>query len=251
MAFCLAGAISISCLAFALKETKAYTVYTSATSKRLLPVYSVQRNDSKISISFDCAWGCDYTDEILGYLEKYSVKATFFAVEFWVEKYPDYVKKISDAGHEVETHSKTHPHMSKLGEDAVKEELTSSKKAIEAITGKEVTLFRPPFGDYDDELIRVSREIGLYPVQWNVDSLDWKDLSAQKIAARVISKVKSGSIILMHNNGLHTAEALPLVFEPLLAQGYEFVPIGELIYKDDYEILPDGTQVLKRSDENP
>lgn len=238
----VAGIAAICGMTFGIKATKAYTIYTANTVKRLLPIYSVDRSDNKIAISFDCAWGVEHTDEILENLAKYKVKATFFAVQFWVEKYPDYVKKIADAGLEIGTHSKTHPHMSKLSAEGIKAELSSSKAAIESACGKEVTLFRPPFGDYNDRLIKACKELGLYAVQWDVDSLDWKDLSARQIAARVLGKVKSGSIILMHNNGLHTAEALPLIFEPLLAQGYEFVTIGELIYKDNYEIRADGTQ---------
>ena len=148
-------------------------------------------------------------------------------------------------GHGLETHSKTHPKMSKLSRDEIKAELTSSKDAIEKVTGRKVTLFRPPFGDYNDKVITCAEELGLYPIQWDVDSLDWKDLSADKIAARVLKRVKSGSIILMHNNGLHTVESLPLIFEPLLANGYEFVRIDDLIYKENYEIRSDGAQIKK------
>ena len=225
-----------------LGDSGNYAIYTAATAKKLLPIYRVDRADNKISVSFDCAWGTEYTDKILEILDEYEVKATFFAVEFWAEKYPDYCKKIVAAGHSVQTHSKTHPHMSKLSKDEIKAELASSKAAIEKITGEKVTLFRPPFGDYNDKVIAAAEEEGLYSVQWDVDSLDWKNLSAKEIAARVISRAKSGSIILMHNNGLHTAESLPLVFAPLKAQGYESVGIEDLIYKDGYEILRDGTQ---------
>lgn len=225
-----------------LGDSGNYAIYTAATAKKLLPIYRVDRADNKISVSFDCAWGTEYTDKILEILDEYEVKATFFAVEFWAEKYPDYCKKIVAAGHSVQTHSKTHPHMSKLSKGEIKAELASSKAAIEKITGEKVTLFRPPFGDYNDKVIAAAEEEGLYSVQWDVDSLDWKNLSAKEIAARVISRAKSGSIILMHNNGLHTAESLPLIFAPLKAQGYEFVGIEDLIYKGGYEILRDGTQ---------
>ena len=243
-AFILA-AITIFCLAAGVKHSGAYTVYTLATAKRKLPIYSVEREDKKIAISFDCAWGVEHTDELLSTMEKYNVKCTFFAVQFWVKKYPDYAKKIIEKGHGLETHSKTHPKMSKLSREEIKAELTSSKDAIEDVTGQKVTLFRPPFGDYNDKVITCAEELGLYPIQWDVDSLDWKDLSADKIAARVLKRVKSGSIILMHNNGLHTAESLPLIFEPLLANGYEFVRIDDLIYKENYEIRSDGVQIKK------
>ena len=111
------------------------------------------------------------------------------------------------------------------------------------ITGKKVELFRPPYGDYDDELIKTASELGYYTIQWDVDSLDWKDLSASDIAMRVINGVKNGSIILMHNNGLHTAEAVPIILETLKNRGYSFVPVGELILRENYYI--DGTGMQK------
>ena len=113
------------------------------------------------------------------------------------------------------------------------------------MTGKPVELFRPPYGDYDNELIDTAGAMGLYPIQWDVDSLDWKDLSASDIAERIINQVKSGSIILCHNNGLHTAEALPIVIDALHAKGFEFVPIGELIYRENYTIDHAGKQIPK------
>ena len=208
-----------------------------------MPVYGVKRDDDSLSISFDCAWGVEYTDGILDALDFYGVKATFFVVQFWAEKYPDYLKKIVERGHEVGTHSKTHPKMSKLSAEAIEEELKSSVAAIENVTGQKVKLFRPPFGDYDDKVITAAENLGLYTIQWNVDSLDWKNLSAEQIAARVIKKAGSGSIILMHNNGLHTAESLPLIFTATQQKGFVYRPIGELIYTDDFRITPDGTQI--------
>ena len=171
------------------------------------------------------------------------MKCTFFMVQFWVEKYPEYVKKIAGAGHEIGTHSKTHPKMSELAKAEIEEELSSSCSAIEKITGKRPELFRPPFGDYDNLLIETAKEQGLFTIQWDVDSLDWKNLSAQNIALRVINGVKSGSIILCHNNGLHTAQALPMILSSLKNKGYSFVPIGELIYRGNYTIGSDGRQI--------
>lgn len=220
----------------------AEAVYWSGT--RSLPIYSVERDDNKIAISFDCAWGVEFTDAILHNLEAAKVRATFFTVQFWAEKYPEYLKKIDEAGHEVGTHSATHSYMSKQSEAEIRGELKSSCEAIKSVTCKEVTLFRPPFGDYDDLLVDTANEMGLYPIQWDVDSLDWKDLSASDIAARIVERVKSGSIILCHNNGLHTAEALPIVLDTLRAKGFEFVPIGELIYKENYTIDVTGRQRL-------
>ena len=223
--------------------TEAAQVWQSGA--RSLPVYSVERTDNKIAISFDCAWGTEHTDAILSALAEVGVRATFFTVQFWAEEHADYLKKVSDAGHEVGTHSVTHSYMSRQSEAEIRAELESSSQAITAVTGKPVTLFRPPYGDYDDLLIDTCRDMGIMPVQWDVDSLDWKDLSAADIAERIISRVKSGSIILCHNNGLHTAEALPIVIDALHAKGFTFVPIGELIYYENYTIDVTGRQHLQ------
>lgn len=214
----------------------------SSGAVRKLPIYSVDTEEKKVAISFDCAWGVDYTDKLLSVMEEEGVKCTFFMVEFWTTKYPDYVKKISEKGHEIGTHSKTHPYMSKLSESEIRAELNSSSLAIENITGKKVELFRPPYGDYNDLLIETACNMGLYTIQWDVDSLDWKNLSAKEITDRVVKKVQNGSIVLFHNQGLHTHEALKGIILTLKEKGYQVVPIGELIYRENYKILPNGTQ---------
>ena len=237
-------AIVFAALAFTNYAVGASPVYFNGSTCKL-PIYSVDRSDNKIAISFDCAYGAEYTDGILETLKIYGVAATFFTVEFWVRKYPDKVKKIAEYGNEVGTHSATHPKMSKLGKGEIVKELTTSVSAIEAITGNKVEVFRPPYGDYDDLLIETAAELNLQTIQWDVDSLDWKDLTAKQIVNRIVSKTKSGSIILCHNNGLHTLEALPYVLGELKQKGYEFVKISDLIYKDNYEINSFGKQIKK------
>lgn len=232
-------AIVALCVLF---PTGAYAVFYGGNFKKL-PIYYVKTDEKKVAISFDCAWGVDYTDILLDVMKSENVRCTFFAVEFWSAKYPEYLVKIAEAGHEIGTHSATHPYMSKLDKAAIVKELTSSKEIIEKTTGKKVELFRPPYGDYDDLLIDTATETGLYTIQWSVDSLDWKDLSASEIVSRVVGRVKNGSIVLFHNQGLHTAEALPDIIRELKGQGYEFVPIGELIYRGDYSMGADGAQI--------
>ncbi len=238
----LLGAITcvLSTIAYGVHKAKDHA--ESVAASRSLPIYSVETEEKKIAISFDCAWGVDYTDTLLDVMQKNDVRCTFFAVQFWVEKYPEYVEKIVAAGHEIGTHSRTHPYMSKLSEREIRDELTTSSAAIEKLTGQKVTLFRPPYGDYDNLLIDTCNAMGLFPIQWDVDSLDWKNLSATEIAMRIINGAKNGSIILCHNNGLHTAEALPLIFSTLKNRGFTFVPIGELIYRENYTIDRSGRQ---------
>ncbi len=230
--------IAVTCLSF----TGAHAVFYGGNLKKL-PIYSVKTDEKKIAISFDCAWGVDYTDSLLNTMQKENVTCTFFMVEFWTNKHPEYVKKISDLGHEIGTHSSTHPYMSKLNKEAIIKELTISSNAIEKVTNKKVELFRAPYGDYNDLLIDTAKELSLFTIQWDIDSLDWKDLSKEQIVNRVVSKAHNGAIVLFHNQGLHTHEALPEIITRLKAEGYKFVPIGELIYKENYQILVDGSQV--------
>ena len=239
--FALGTALAVV-LCVLLSATGAYAVYYGGTLRKL-PIYSVETEEKRIAITFDCAWGTEHTDAILEALAREEVPATFFMVQFWAEKYPEYVKKIADAGCEIGTHSATHSYMSRLSEEEIRAELTGSCAAIEAATGKKVDLFRPPYGDYDDLLIDTCLDMGILPIQWDVDSLDWKDLTAQEIVSRIAEHTQSGSIILCHNNGLHTAEALPAVIDSLRAKGFEFVPIGELVYRENYTIDAAGRQI--------
>ena len=237
----LIAVVTLAALLLAVYFTGAYAVFYGGTNRRI-PIYSVEREDKYISITFDCAWGTEHTDAILQALSDYNVKATFFMVEFWTEKYSSYVERIYEAGHSIGTHSKTHSYMSKLSADEIRAELACSSAAITVVTGAPVELFRAPYGDYDNELIKTAEEEGYYTIQWDVDSLDWKDLPAGEISMRVINRVQSGSIILMHNNGLHTAEAVPVILKELISRGYTFVPVDQLIYRDNYYIDSNGRQ---------
>ncbi len=164
------------------------------------------------------------------------MRATFFVVGDWVDKYPESVKALADAGHEIMSHSNTHAHFNSLSADEIIADLNASCDKIEAITGVRPTLFRPPYGEYDDHVITTVRSMGIEPIQWDVDSLDWKEISADEITQRVTSKVQPGSIVLFHNAALHTPEALPAIIETLLQEGYEFVPISELIIQGEYGV---------------
>ncbi len=240
---CFCIAVLITALSLSAYYSGAYAVWFGSSSRRL-PIYSVGREDKVVALSFDCAWGTEHTEAILTALERENVPATWFMVQFWTEKYPEYVRKIDAAGHEIGTHSATHSYMSRLSADEIRSELSASAQAITAVTGKDVELFRPPYGDYNDTLIATAEEEGFISVQWDVDSLDWKNLSAQDIAMRVINGVRPGSIILMHNNGLHTAESLPLIISALKNRGYEFSTIGGMIYRSDFTLDSQGRQQL-------
>lgn len=218
-------------------------VFLNNTTERKLPIYSVETNEKKLAISFDAAWGADKTDELIDILKENDIKATFFLVGFWAERYPDKVQKIDQNGFEIGTHSNTHPKMTDLSQTKMQLELETSCNIIQNITGKRPRIFRPPFGAYNNKLIETAAGLDLKTIQWDVDSLDWKDNSAQSIAERVIAKAKNGSIILMHNNGEKTPQALRLIILGLKNKGFEFVCVGELIYWDNYYIDHTGRQI--------
>lgn len=215
---------------------------TFSKEKRLLPIYRVNRSDNLVGLSFDAAWGADKTEKILDILKENDVKATFFLVSFWAEKYPELVKRIANEGHEIGTHSATHPHFNKLSYEKSKEELVKSVETIEQIAGVKVRLFRPPFGEYDNKLISLCAELGLTAIQWDVDSLDWKGISASEINSRVTSKTKSGSIILCHNNADNIVEAAKRFIPALKEKGFEITNIGNVILEGKFTIDSSGAQ---------
>lgn len=209
---------------------------------RLLPIYRVGCDKKRLSFSFDAAWGSEKTPLILDILDRYNLKTTFFLVGFWIEDYPEMAKEIVKRGHEIGNHSSTHPRMSRLSEQEIWKELEHTHKIIKDYTGFEAELFRPPFGDYNNRLIETCEKFGYKVIQWDVDSLDWKDLSASAIADRVLKRVKKGSIVLFHNNGKNTPQALISIIENLQTQGYEIVPVSQLIIKHNYYIDNNGEQ---------
>ena len=217
-------------------------VVGASASTRQLPIYCVQKDYKVLSISFDAAWGNEDTQQLIDILDKYGVKATFFVVGEWVDKYPESVKALFDAGHEVMSHSNTHAHFNSLSADEIVADLTACGDKIEGVTGVRPTLFRCPYGEYDDHVINAVRSMDIEPIQWDVDSLDWKDLSAGEITRRVTGKVQPGSIVLFHNAALHTPEALPAIIQTLLQEGYTFVPISQMILSGEYTIDHTGRQ---------
>ena len=215
------------------------------SNKKELPIYSVETEEKKIAISFDAAWGDNYTREILDILDKYNIKSSFFLVGFWIDKYPEHVKEIHRRGHDVGNHSTNHPYMTKLSEEEMIKELNITGNKIKELTKEKPILFRPPFGDYNDKLISVCRDNGYYVIQWDVDSLDWKEMGVQPVVDRVVRNVKNGSIVLFHNNAKFVLEYLPIIIERLQKEGYEILPISRLIYKDNFYMDNTGRQIPK------
>jgi polysaccharide deacetylase family sporulation protein PdaB len=220
-----------------------YEIELAAGANRELPVYSVERSDKKIALTIDAAWESDKTTEILADLEKENIKATFFLVGMWVDKYPEKVKMISDKGHEIGNHSDAHPHMNTLSAAQITDELKKMDDKLEAITGKRSTLFRAPYGEYNDNVIKAVRASGHEPIQWDVDTIDWKpERTTDMILSRVMKMTNAGSIILCHNNGYTIEDYLPKLISQLKNAGYEFVTVSELLLQGETTIDNNGRQ---------
>lgn len=220
-------------------------VANNAASAKELPIYCVDRDDKVVALTFDAAWGNEDTQKILDILEKHNVKVTFFATGGWVEAYPDDVKKIIEAGHAFGNHSENHKFMTRLTDEQKKQELMEVHDKVKALTGYEMCLFRPPYGDYNDAVVKVADSLGYYTIQWSVDSLDWKDYGVDSIVRTVTQhkSLDSGAIILMHNGAKYTADALDSIITNLEEQGYSFVTVAELIHTGKYHMDHTGKQI--------
>ena len=225
-------------------RTADVTAGTSYNGKDL-PIYCVQTDEKKISLTFDAAWGNEDTQTILDTLAQYDVKVTFFMTGSWVQNYPDDVKAILEAGHDLGNHSQNHKNMSQLSSSEIADELLTVHQTVKELTGYDMFLFRPPYGDYDNLVITEATACGYYPIQWDVDSLDWKEYGVDSIINTVTrhKHLGNGSIVLCHNGSKYIAQALAAMITTLQAEGYEFVPVSELIYRDHYHMNHEGRQI--------
>ena len=212
---------------------------------RKIPIYSVSTDKQQVAISFDAAWGSDKTESIMKICKDFNVNATFFLVGFWAKENPELVKKINEQGFEIGLHSNTHPNLTKYSKDQIRLEIETNQKIIKDIIGKTPTLFRAPFGAYNDTLMTVCEEMGVTCIQWSVDSLDWKGISASEITNRIISKSTNGSIILCHNNSQHITDALPMVFDRLQKKNLKVSCVGDLVLKENWTVNAQGVQIKK------
>ncbi len=219
-------------------------VSVSSRPTKKLPIYCVDTKEKKVALSFDSAWENRDIPNLLNILEQYGLHATFFMTGGWVERYPDDVKAIARAGHDLGNHSENHKEMSKLSAAECKEEIQLVHDRVKELTGVDMELFRPPYGDYNDTLIETARQCGYHAIQWDVDSLDWKNQGVQDILDNVLNHkhLGNGSIILCHTGSDYIVEALPKLITGLKEAGYEIVPISELIYKENYQMDHEGRQ---------
>ena len=225
-------------------EMPQIAIETGSVSKNL-PIYSVKTEEPKVALTINCAWNADDIDKILETTEKENVKITFFMVGDWIEKNTEAVKKIHAAGHELANHSYSHPHVSNLNYDKNVEQIKKCSELIKSITGKESTLYRGPYGEYNDTVLQAAKDTNHTAIQWSIDTLDYNSLTGEQMWERIEPKLENGSIILMHNGTENTANSLQMIIQNIKAKGFSIVPVSELIYTENYEIDNNGTQYKK------
>ena len=227
-----------------IKEEK--VVETVSGSEKLLPIYNVETDEKKVAFTMNCAWNADDIDSILETLEKNNVKITFFMVGEWIDKYEEAAKKIYEAGHEIANHSDTHKHVNNLSYEENVEEIKKANEKIKNITGKENILYRAPYGEYNNTVVKAAKENGYIPIQWNLDTLDYTGLTGEEMWKRLDKKLKNGDIILSHNGTAHTADSLDMLIKNIKKKAFEIVKVSDLIYKDNYKININGTQIKNK-----
>lgn len=224
--------------------TNVQAVTSKTINEGLLPIFGVSSNDMKIALTFDCAWENSDTQQLIDILDKYEVKATFFATGDWCERYPDDVLMLFDEGHAVENHSNTHPHVQSISKDKLIADTLACDDIIESITGVRPTLYRSPYGEFSDSMLTVfETELPHKVIQWTADSRDWQGRESYDMAHTIMSNIQSGGILLFHNDTINTPEALEIVLPALQEEGYEFILVKDLILWEDYAINHQGLQV--------
>lgn len=208
-------------------------------------MYCVQTEEKKVALTFDAAGGKGDTQKILDILAAHQVQAAFFVTGEWVENYPEDVKKIAAAGHDIGSYGQTCKNMSKFTEKEAEEALMTVHENVKILTGIDLDLFRPPYGVYSNTLINTAEKNGYLTVLWNVDSEDWKDYGAESILRSVTQNpdLENGSIIRMHSEAKYTAEALEAVIDGLQREGYTLVTVSQLVLRENYHMDAEGRQI--------
>ena len=222
--------------------TKNQTVQVSAQQEKLLPIYKVNTEENKVALTLNCAWNNTDIDQILEILKKHNIKLTFFIVGDWAKKYPESVKKIHEAGHEIGTHSNTHPHVNNLTYEQNIEEIKEGSQKIKDITNQDIILYRTPYGEYNNTCIQAANDLKYYTIQWSLDTLDYTGITGEEMWKRLDKKIGNGDIILMHNGTKNTANSLEYLIKNIEDKGLKIVRVSDLIYKENYKIDINGTQ---------
>lgn len=232
--------------ALTLIFTSGRAVMTFLVGDREIPIYSVERADNKIALTFDCAWNDDDIDEIVRILKENECGATFFVTGKWAEDYPDSVNKLARNGFEVGIHSYNHDDYTKMSADEIRSDMDMCDKAVIRATGEKPCVARVPSGAYNNLSVSTIENSGRACVQWSVDGLDYIETTEDEIYERIVPITRAGDIILLHNGTKLTAKVLPEIIKGLKTN-YKLVNVSELIYKDDFTIDHTGRQYSLKS----
>ncbi|WP_217597904.1 polysaccharide deacetylase family sporulation protein PdaB [Cohnella sp. GbtcB17] len=195
-------------------------------------VYSVPTDRKIVALTFDISWGEKRAQPILDILKEKNVKnVTFFLSSPWSKTHPDIVQNIVDGGYEIGSHGHKHVNYSQLSDDEIRKQIQTAHGMLSDQTGKSPNLIRMPNGDFDKRVLRIAEDMNYKVIQWDTDSLDWKNPGVNTIVQRVVTKAHPGDIILLHasDSCLQTHEALPQIIDQLRAKGYEFVTVSQLM----------------------
>ncbi|GIP36303.1 polysaccharide deacetylase family sporulation protein PdaB [Paenibacillus sp. J2TS4] len=203
-------------------------------------IYSVPTEKKLIALTFDISWGDKRAEPILKVLEDKGVKnATFFLSSPWAKGHQKIVDKIKEAGYEIGSHGHKHTNYSGLNDEEIRKQIQTAHQILSEAIGKEPNLIRLPNGDFDKRVLKIADDLNYKVIQWDTDSLDWKNIGTDNIVSRVIDKAHPGDIVLLHasDSVKQTHEALPVIIDRLKDAGYEFVTVTQLL---------EQTQVSKR-----
>ena len=226
-------------------------LHTFSPVENELPIYCVNTNDKVVALTFDSAWGTEDLVDILTILKKHHAPATFFVTGEWADQYPDAIRTIDHAGHEIANHGNSHKHMPQLSPEEMKAEIKDCHDKIYQLIQKDMTLFRAPYSDWNDTVVDVAHSLGYMSINQSVDSLDWKDYGIDSIIQTVCEhkNLENGSIILLHNGATYTKDALDVMLTKLEEQGYSFIKVSSLIYTKNYYLDHTGKQFSKTTEQ--
>ncbi|AIS52474.1 hypothetical protein TKV_c13030 [Thermoanaerobacter kivui] len=192
------------------------------------PIYKGNTNEKKIAFACNVAWGDEYIPKMLEIFKDNDINITFFFEGKWAEKNPDVIKEIFQKGHEVGSHGYTHVKYTSLSRQQYEEDIRKCGELLEKITGTKPTLFAPPYGDFNEEVVKVAEQQGYKVILWSLDTIDWNNPSPETIVHRVMSKHHNDAIVLMHPTK-NTVEALPEIIKQLKEKGYKITKVSEVI----------------------
>lgn len=191
-------------------------------------VYSVPTTEKLMSFAVNIDWGEEFLPGMLSVFEEKGVRVTFFPTGRWAGLHPETLRGLLAAGHELGNHGFRHDHPKQLGDEALREHIVRNKDQLLEITGAETVLYAPPYGEADARIARIADETGHWTIMWTLDTVDWQRPAPSVIVQRIVPRARPGSIVLMHPTE-PTLAALPTMIQSLQAEGYELIPIGELI----------------------